>query len=126
MAVSAVRPGGPGLRARRDAPGWDAPIKDVVAPTSLGSLTATRLIQEAELDTHLRSAPGARVLSRSDDAGASVTRVLLRGLLLPLFFVGVFVAAAFIGRWWDENDGRQRPSQMPATRRDPLPPTWGP
>ncbi|WP_375773514.1 TPM domain-containing protein [Archangium gephyra] len=96
---------------KEECAGWDAPIKDVVAPTSLGSLSMTRLIQEAEFDTHLRSAPGARVLSRSDDAGASVTRVLLRGLLLPLFFVGVFVAAAFIGRWWDENDGRQRPSQ---------------
>lgn len=95
---------------------WDGPITDVVAPTSWGVLATDQVIARAELITGLRSAPGARLLSRSEDAEASVSRVLRRGLLLPLLFVGAFVFFAIYGPRWDEAARRERPSQRPATR----------
>jgi hypothetical protein len=96
---------------------WDGPITDAVAPTSLGITDTRRLIQRAEYVTALRSAPGARLLSRTDDAGAAVAGVLLRALLLPLLFVGAFVVLAIHGERWDEAKGVERPSQMSTSRR---------
>ncbi|WP_257461729.1 TPM domain-containing protein [Archangium lipolyticum] len=81
---------------------WGEPLEDVVVPSSLGVANTIRLIEGAELVTALRSAPGARLLSRSDDAGASVFRVVRRAVLLPLFFMGVFVFFAVLGHRWDE------------------------
>lgn len=96
---------------------WDEPIEDVVAPTSLGSMATMRLIQGAERVTALRSAPGARLLSRTDNAAAAVFGVLLRSLFLPLFFVGAFIVLAILGERWDEAKGIERPSQMKGSRR---------
>jgi len=96
---------------------WDGPIMDVVAPTSWGVSATSKLIARAELITGLRSAPGARLLSRSEDAEASVSRVLRRGLLLPLLFVGAFVFFAIYGQRWDEAARRERPSQMRGNRK---------
>lgn len=96
---------------------WDDPITDVIAPTSLGVSATSNLIARAELITGLRSAPGARLLSRSEDAEASVSRVLRRGLLLPLLFVGAFVFFAIYGPRWDEAARRERPSQMRGNRK---------
>jgi hypothetical protein len=84
---------------------WDFNTEDVVdavVPSSLGSADAAQLMEEAATATGLQSAPGAKVLSRSEDAEEAVLGVVLRGLLLPLFFVGAFVVLARIGRHHDE------------------------
>lgn len=100
----------------REECAWDEPVTDVIAPTPLGVATTIRALQRAELVTTLRSAPGARLLSRSDDAGAAVRRVLVNGLLVPLFFVAAFVMLARYGSSKDEADSVKRPSQMEANQ----------
>ncbi|OJH38519.1 hypothetical protein [Cystobacter ferrugineus] len=77
-------------------------VVDVVVPSSLGSANGAQLMEEAASASGLQNAPGAKLLSRSDDAEEAVLQVVLRGLLLPLFFVGLFVVLARIGRHHDE------------------------
>ncbi|WNG17035.1 hypothetical protein [Cystobacter fuscus] len=76
-------------------------VVDAVVPSSLGSANGAQLMEEAASAAGLQNAPGAKLLSRSDDAEEAVLQVVLRGLFLPLFFVGLFVVLARIGRHHD-------------------------
>ncbi|WP_043434225.1 hypothetical protein [Cystobacter fuscus] len=77
-------------------------VVDTVVPSALGSANGAQLMEEAASAAGLQNAPGAKLLSRTDDADGAVLGVVLRGLLLPLFFVGAFVVLARIGRHHDE------------------------
>lgn len=88
---------------------WDFNTQDVadaVVPSALGSANGAQLMEEAASAAGLQNAPGAKLLSRTDDADEAVLGVVLRGLLLPLFFVGAFVVLARIGRHHDEVAGK--------------------
>jgi hypothetical protein len=81
---------------------WEAGVQHVIAPTGLDTEERAGWIQEIERVHSLRSAPGARLLARSEDSREAVLEAIGLGLGLPLGFLAAFVVLAVFGRRWDE------------------------
>jgi hypothetical protein len=77
-------------------------VRFVVIPTGLDDGQGTSWIEQTERLHQLRSAPGARLFARSDDARAEYPGALGLGLMLPVGLLVVFGLVAVFGRRWDE------------------------